>query len=121
MIEIPLPDDRPDDADLPDPPRRTETNEPAVDDEDDEIITCWCGASGTFDELFDDALFDEPCNGDGFLECYCGGDQCVCHHHGQEVECPGCEDCLHDRDEFDDDPYDPSEITGEIKEGEWLE
>lgn len=25
------------------------------DDEiDDEVITCWCGARGTYDELFDD-------------------------------------------------------------------
>jgi hypothetical protein len=78
--------------------------EPLDDDEDDEIITCWCGVQGTFDELFDDALFDQPCGGSGYLDCYCGGDQCVCHHHGQEVECPGCEDCrLNDDDRDDDD------------------
>jgi hypothetical protein len=69
---------------------------------DDEIITCWCGAEGTFDELFDDACFEENCGGSGYLECQCGGDQCVCHHHGQEVECPGCEDCLN-RDDGDYD------------------
>ena len=33
-----------------------------------------------------------PCGGLGVFECLCGGDQCVCHNHG-EVECPGCADC----------------------------
>jgi hypothetical protein len=73
-------------------------------DIDDEIIACWCGATGTYGELFDDALFDEDCGGSGWLDCHCGGDICVCHNHGQEVECPGCPDCGRD-DDLDDDDY----------------
>ncbi len=72
----------------------------------DEIIQCWCGVRGTFDELFDDAVYELDCGGTGTLECYCGGDQCVCHHHGQEIECPGCQDCGYesrDDDGCDDD------------------
>lgn len=72
--------------------------------DDDGPIRCWCGAEGSFDDLFDDALYEEPCGGSGVLHCYCGGDQCVCHHHG-ETECPGCEDC-ENRDEYDDDDDD---------------
>ncbi len=64
-------------------------DEPEVDDE---IITCWCGESGTYDELFDESGIDDSCGGTGTLQCICGGDFCVCHHHG-EIECPGCEDC----------------------------
>jgi hypothetical protein len=60
-------------------------------DNSGEIFTCWCGAQGTFEELFDDAVYDECCGGLGVLHCECGGDFCVCHNHG-EVECPGCED-----------------------------
>jgi len=83
-----------------------EMNRLPVDDDsdDDEKIICWCGASGTADELFNDAVFDEPCGGSGTLECMCGGDFCVCHHHST-VECPGCEDCRTE-DQWDDDGYD---------------
>ncbi len=65
---------------------------------DDELITCWCGATGTCDELFDDAVYEESCGGTRTLECHCGGDLCVCHHHGQSIECPGCDDCGCDDD-----------------------
>jgi hypothetical protein len=77
-------------------------------DEDGTIITCWCGATGIFDELFSDEPFDEPCGGTRTLYCHCGGDLCVCHHHGQAIECPGCEDCGHADDDpgFDFDPED---------------
>lgn len=68
---------------------------------DDEIITCWCGAKGTYDELFDSAVFEQSCGGSGYLECECGGDLCVCHHHG-ELECPGCNDCEHGDDGYDE-------------------
>lgn len=80
---------------------------PCPDDDDDMIVTCWCGAKGTYEELFDDDGLDEDCGGTGYLHCYCGGDQCVCHRHGQEVECNGCEFCG-DGDGFDlgDDGYD---------------
>lgn len=60
---------------------------------DGEIITCWCGAQGTHDELFDNAVYEQCCGGSGVLNCECGGDMCVCHHHG-EVDCPGCEECI---------------------------
>ncbi|KKN41849.1 hypothetical protein LCGC14_0719090 [marine sediment metagenome] len=62
---------------------------------DDDQIECWCGATGTYDKLFDASglpPYPQGCGGSGMLICECGGDQCVCHHHG-EVECPGCEDC----------------------------
>ncbi len=72
---------------------------------DDEIITCWCGVSGTYEELFDDSGLDESCCGQGMVNCTCGGDFCVCHHHG-ETECPGCEDCDcgEPEDDYDDEP-----------------
>lgn len=62
---------------------------------EDDKITCWCGATGSYDELF--APIPDRCGGAGFFDCDCGGDLCVCHNHG-EVECFGCEDC---------DPVDP--------------
>lgn len=80
-------------------------------DADNKIITCWCGATGTYKELFDVAVYGENCGGSGFLECLCGGDQCVCHHHGQSILCPGCDDCARD-DHWDgdyDDQYDDEE------------
>lgn len=73
----------------------------------DDVIECWCGAKGTAAELFDDSGLDEGCGGTGSLQCLCGGDFCVCHHHG-EIECDGCEDCEgHDGDccDWDDDDY----------------
>lgn len=72
--------------------------------DDDEIITCWCGVKGTYDELFSDP--DEGCGGTGYVDCYCGGDQCVCHHHGQEIECPGCDECPEHDDDYDDESED---------------
>lgn len=73
------------------------------EDGDQEIIQCWCGERGTYDELFDDDGLEGGCGGTGFVDCYCGGDQCVCHHHGQEVECPGCDECPGDEDDYDYD------------------
>ena len=66
------------------------------------VITCWCGARGTADELFADDPYLDTCGGTGFLDCHCGGDLCVCHHHGQEIECPGCEDCMPYDKDWDD-------------------
>ena len=57
-----------------------------------ETIRCWCGAEDIYAELFDESGLSDSCMGTGVLDCYCGGDACVCHHHG-EVDCPGCEDC----------------------------
>lgn len=70
-----------------------------------EVIRCWCGATGPYEALFDDSGLDGSCGGSGSLDCVCGGDFCVCHHHGL-VECYGCEDC---RDEDDDDGRDEPE------------
>lgn len=83
---------------------------------DDDLgpIRCWCGAEGLYSELFDTEQLEESCGGGGVLYCYCGGDQCVCHNHG-EVPCEGCEDC-EDCDPLDDDDYadyDEDELDGE--------
>jgi hypothetical protein len=76
---------------------------------DDEIIECWCGAKGTREQLFDASGLEYGCGGTGVLHCFCGGDLCVCHFHG-ESECPGCEDCEgDDLDDFDDSDWDSDE------------
>lgn len=56
---------------------------------------CWCGVKNPYF-----APVRNTCGGHGVIDCYCGGDLCVCHWHG-EVECEGCEDCL-DHDDYDD-------------------
>lgn len=66
--------------------------------ESTEIIACWCGAKGTYEELFDESGLEEGCGGTGSINCFCGGDQCVCHHHG-DLECFGCEDCQEDEED----------------------
>lgn len=68
---------------------------------------CWCGAQNPYcsDEPYDDA----GCSGLGVIYCYCSGDMCVCHNHG-EVQCPGCFDC---ESADDEDDYDPLEELGE--------
>ena len=57
---------------------------------------------------------DVGCGGTRVLDCYCGGDFCVCGNFG-EVECPGCEDCDGDEDDggYRDDDYDPREFDDE--------
>lgn len=71
-----------------------------IDEAEDGVFKCWCGAEGEFDDMCDAEVFSQTCGGTGTLHCECGGDNlCVCHHHG-EIECPGCEDC--DGDDFDD-------------------
>lgn len=50
-------------------------------------MTCWCGHPNPH---FEPAA--GPCDGSGDVDCFCGGDQCVCHNHG-EAECPGCANC----------------------------
>lgn len=66
--------------------------------ESSDNFTCWCGASGKYEEMF--SALPSRCGGSGMLDCYCGGDFCVCHNHG-EVDCFGCEDC----EGFDDDDW----------------
>ena len=68
------------------------------DVDDDGQIQCWCGATGTYDELFDDSGLPSTCGGSGVLNCECGGDFCACHNHG-EVQCDGCPECLDDEDD----------------------
>jgi len=71
-----------------------------MSEEDDDKITCWCGATGTLEELFDGEVYERDCGGTGYLYCECGGDGlCVCHHHGG-VECDGCVDCCDDDDSW---------------------
>lgn len=62
-------------------------------DEDEEGFTgtCWCDP-GNSNCWFSTAYLNRTCGGSGTLHCYCGGDLCVCHNHG-EIECDGCEDC----------------------------
>ena len=50
---------------------------------------CWCGVRRPY---FSDEPFEEGCGGSGLRLCFCGGDLCVCHWHG-EVQCDGCQDC----------------------------
>lgn len=50
---------------------------------------CWCGEKNP---AYSDDGLESGCGGTGVRQCFCGGDQCVCHYHG-EVECDGCEDC----------------------------
>lgn len=61
------------------------------------MTTCWCGTKNAYF-----ALVESECSGTGTVYCYCGGDFCVCHHHG-EAECPGCAMCDTDEHEDDDD------------------
>ena len=65
-------------------------------------MKCWCGVKNAY---FSDKDLDDTCGGMGVLYCYCGGDLCVCHNHG-EVPCAGCEDCEDGLDEFADLPDD---------------
>lgn len=45
----------------------------------------------------------DECNGLGYIECYCGGDLCVCDNYG-EIPCGGCDACegYDDLDPLDD-------------------
>lgn len=61
---------------------------------------CWCDPDPNC--WHDTACLDETCGGSMTLHCYCGGDLCVCHNHG-EMECPGCDDCKPDGDDYDGD------------------
>jgi len=43
------------------------------------------------------------CNGLGYIECFCGGDLCVCDNYG-EIPCGGCDACeSSDEYEYDDE------------------
>lgn len=67
-------------------------------------LRCWCGV---VDPYF--APIRGGCGGLGSLDCFCGGDLCVCHNHG-EVECFGCDDCESD-DRYDDlEPEYPDDL-----------
>ena len=72
-------------------------DEPEVESE---TFECWCGAVGRFEEMFDFTDSEGGCGGSGIINCECGGEFCVCHHHG-EYECPGCDECKGDEDDYD--------------------
>jgi hypothetical protein len=59
---------------------------------------CWCGEK---DPYFA-PVRNDGCGGLGSIACFCGGDFCVCHNHG-EVECFGCADCEDEFKDFDKD------------------
>ncbi len=63
----------------------------------DKVPKCWCGIKNPYF-----APVSGSCYGTGALDCLCGGDQCVCHNHG-EVDCPGCPDCEGSEDDAGDD------------------
>lgn len=72
-----------------------------VNEEGGEKFTCWCGATGTYEELFEP--LPTRCGGSGVIDCHCGGDLCVCHNHGEQ-DCFGCPDCEGaDDDDWHDD------------------
>lgn len=50
---------------------------------------CWCGVKNPY---YAPTRIVDGCGGTGSIACYCGGDFCVCHNHG-EMECFGCPDC----------------------------
>lgn len=78
------------------------------------MTACWCGEKNP---AFSNDGLESGCGGTGTLHCYCGGDQCVCHNHG-EVDCDGCEDCEERDDSYDDDPAD---VGPEPEPGQWDE
>ncbi|HET6584818.1 MAG TPA: hypothetical protein VFG69_15275 [Nannocystaceae bacterium] len=61
----------------------------------DVLVKCWCGVEGPANELFRREDLDEGCGGWGYRTCRCGGDHCVCHHHGA-IDCNGCPECDED-------------------------
>jgi hypothetical protein len=71
-----------------------------IDIASDYETDCWCGAKGKVSELFDDTGLESSCAGTGALNCFCGGDLCVCHYHG-ETECFGCPDCEEDEEPWE--------------------
>jgi hypothetical protein len=52
------------------------------------------------------AFYCERCYNTGELDCYCGGDLCVCENYGT-FPCPDCEGGECPDDEYPD--YDPPE------------
>ena len=90
---------------------RLQPGNPEAEDEEDR--PCWCG-----EEHPEYAPLPSRCDGMGSLYCRCGGDQCVCHNHG-EVDCPGCVACDGDAMEEDDGEDDDGEDDdGEDDDGD---
>ncbi|HRE42774.1 MAG TPA: hypothetical protein PKY87_02260 [Terricaulis sp.] len=59
------------------------------------------------------------CNNDGVVNCYCGGDLCVCENYG-EMDCPRCYGASTDDYDPDDDygsPDDEPARQGGQKDG----
>lgn len=40
----------------------------------------------------------EHCHNTGYVDCYCGGDLCICENNGEEP-CPYCDGHFGDEDE----------------------
>jgi hypothetical protein len=55
------------------------------------------------------------CNGDGIIDCFCGGDLCVCGLDGDQ--CPGCEECEAAEREWN---YEEDWVTGYLDENEGI-
>lgn len=69
-------------------------------DDNDCDEPCWCGEPHPY---YDYDQIAEECDGSGVVSCLCGGDQCVCHHHG-DAPCAGCVFCDNaDEDYVEDD------------------
>ena len=97
-----VPDDQVEDDE---DPRCGECDSVLIEKKTKDEDTCWCGVESPYCADVEDGL-EAACNGTGHLHCYCGGDLCSCHNHG-EVQCPGCEECEEeDEDKYDDSEYD---------------
>jgi hypothetical protein len=63
------------------------------------MVACWCGERRPYF-----GPLPARCGGFGHSPCLCGGEGCVCHHHG-DIECDGCEDCQPGDDDAMSDEY----------------
>ena len=53
------------------------------------------------------SFYCSECCNTGWLDCYCGGDLCVCDNNG-EYPCPHCDGGMGLDDDFDEDQPSPS-------------
>lgn len=51
----------------------------------------FCGLAQIDHNHGDDDQWCETCHNTGSINCYCGGDLCICENHG-EMPCPSCRD-----------------------------
>ena len=62
------------------------------------VLLIRCSEKGIMSEPEEDF----QCNGLGYIECFCGGDLCVCDNYG-EIPCGGCDACEPSDEDFYDD------------------